>query len=369
MSFSIATLAFFVSVLVALLALYFKRSIPMFLSLIILIWQPIYIIEQTTPLIQYHISLSICIPLVFIFIGLQDEKGIYNKSGLAKFVLSLFVLLVSYQLSQSVLILTALLQPILTFKIPFFKQVNDASLILFFATLFLFIVKLIVKKDLKDLTLIIAFILSMIPFVFSFPPHETPWFLALSAGSMGVMLVREAYKMAFIDALTQIPSRRALEEYAAGLTPPFSICMVDIDYFKKFNDTYGHDIGDEVLKYVAKELKNVKGGGKAFRYGGEEFTIIFANKFNHQARKYLEDVRISIHKKKFIIRDKNRSQSGEYNRNKTSFKNNEEAKLSVSMGVCDTGDASHVYDMLILADKALYKAKESGRNCLKTYQK
>lgn len=368
MSFSLTTLAFFVCALVALLALYFKRSIPMFLSLIFLILQPIYLIEQSTPIIQYHISVSVCLPLIFIFLGLQDEKGIYNKSGLSKLILSLCSLFIIYELSKSVVILTALLQPIIGFKIPFFKPVNDASFILFVFTIFLYLIKIVLKKDVKDFTLMVSFILSMIPFMFSFPPYETAWFLALSSGSLGVMLVREAYKMAFIDTLTQIPSRRALEEYTAGLTPPFSLCMVDIDHFKKFNDTYGHDTGDEVLRYVAQELKNVKGGGKAFRYGGEEFTIIFANKFNHQARKYLEHVRVAIFQKSFVIRDKKRPKKGEDKRGKKPLKNRQ-AKLSVSMGLCDSGDAKHIYDMFILADKALYQAKESGRNCLKTYMK
>jgi diguanylate cyclase (GGDEF)-like protein len=58
----------------------------------------------------------------------------------------------------------------------------------------------------------------------------------------------------------------------------YSIVMIDIDFFKKFNDSYGHDSGDEVLRFIGKCLKQIPVGGKSFRYGGEEFTVIFPGK-------------------------------------------------------------------------------------------
>lgn len=366
---SLPTLALFVCVLVILLSLYFKRSIPMFLSMIFFVWQCIYVFTKSTPIIQYHLSLSVFVPLSFLLIGLQKEKGIFNKSGLAKLTISISILLLSLALAHLEPLLVSMVNPLFGIKFSFIKPVNDIFLFLFVLTLCMYLIKLIIEKNLKDIAFIVSFILSSVPFLFSNYLYNTPLFLAFGTGILGVMLVREAYKMAFIDTLTQIPSRRALEEYEKGLTPPFSLCMVDIDHFKKFNDTYGHDIGDEVLKYIAKELEKVGGGGKAFRYGGEEFTIIFANKFNHEAKKFLELTRENIAKKGFILRQKNRpnDKKGEKQRGKVNSKS-KKVNLSVSMGLCDSGDAKYIYDMYILADKALYKAKKAGRNCLKIYK-
>ena len=64
----------------------------------------------------------------------------------------------------------------------------------------------------------------------------------------------------------------------AGLGPRYVLAMADVDHFKSFNDTHGHDTGDQVLKLVAARLAQVKGGGRAFRYGGEEFTVLFPDR-------------------------------------------------------------------------------------------
>jgi len=75
-----------------------------------------------------------------------------------------------------------------------------------------------------------------------------------------------------------LPSRRALIERLPSLGRRYTVAMVDVDHFKNFNDTYGHDAGDQVLRMVASRLGEVSGGGTAFRYGGEEFTILFPGK-------------------------------------------------------------------------------------------
>jgi len=71
----------------------------------------------------------------------------------------------------------------------------------------------------------------------------------------------------------------------------YVIAMLDVDHFKSFNDTYGHDVGDQVLKMVAAKINGVKGGGKPFRYGGEEFTVIFPRRRLAEAIPHLEEVR------------------------------------------------------------------------------
>jgi diguanylate cyclase (GGDEF)-like protein len=82
--------------------------------------------------------------------------------------------------------------------------------------------------------------------------------------------------------------------------------MMDIDHFKKFNDTHSHDIGDEVLKMVAQQIARVEGGGAAYRYGGEEFCVVFAGKDNEYAREFLEDVRLCV--QNYQMKERNTAQ-------------------------------------------------------------
>jgi len=142
------------------------------------------------------------------------------------------------------------------------------------------------------------------------------------------------------------------------LSGKYSVAMVDIDFFKKFNDTYGHDVGDQVLKMVAQVMKGVNGGGKPFRYGGEEFTIIFPGKSVNEAMSYLEELREKIEKSPFSQKDKNKNKK----KRKT---NGKILHVTVSMGVAEKNDKNKKSDeVLTAADKALYRAKKKGRNCV-----
>ena len=170
-----------------------------------------------------------------------------------------------------------------------------------------------------------------------------------------VVLLQESRKMAYIDELTLLPGRRALQEKLQGLVGIYTIAMVDIDFFKKFNDKYGHDTGDEVLRMIAAKLGNVKGGGTAYRYGGEEFTIVFGNKSSDQTIEYLEQLREDIAKTKFVV-----------NRRTKTNKNLKKASviITVSIGMADSIDISSAGEVIKQADIALYKAKKKGRNCI-----
>lgn len=107
-------------------------------------------------------------------------------------------------------------------------------------------------------------------------------------------VAHEAYQMAFRDELTGLPGRRALNERLQRLGREYVIAMVDVDHFKKFNDTHGHDVGDQVLRLVASQLRKVGGGGKAYRYGGEEFTLLFPGKSVEQCMPYWQGGQRSV---------------------------------------------------------------------------
>lgn len=179
-----------------------------------------------------------------------------------------------------------------------------------------------------------------------------------------VAVVQDAYHMAFLDELTGLPGRRALNAEFGRVGKRFSVAMVDVDHFKKFNDTYGHDVGDQVLQMVAANLAKVSGGGRAFRYGGEEFTVLFAGKEIEAVRPHLETLREAIASSVFTLRDKDRPDKAPKEKNqKGPGKSADKVSVTVSMGVAEPSEnAAEPEAVLKAADKALYKAKGAGRN-------
>ena len=99
-----------------------------------------------------------------------------------------------------------------------------------------------------------------------------PESLFIYSGAAGLILVlgvlEYGYDLAYLDELTGLPGRRAFNEALRQLRRRYTIAMCDVDHFKKFNDTYGHDAGDQVLKMVASKLSRVHGGGRVYRFGG-----------------------------------------------------------------------------------------------------
>jgi len=181
-----------------------------------------------------------------------------------------------------------------------------------------------------------------------------------------VSVIETAYAMAFKDELTGLPARRALNTALHGFNKDYAIAMLDIDFFKKFNDRFGHDVGDQVLCMVASHLRRVGGGGKPYRYGGEEFTILFSGKSKADAIPHLERLRQSIEAAQFGLRDKNRPQKPP----KKSKKSKTTAKtvtVTISIGVAES-NSSRVKTASVMkaADQALYRAKKRGRNCIAT---
>lgn len=182
-------------------------------------------------------------------------------------------------------------------------------------------------------------------------------------------VIVDSHNMAFRDELTGIPSRRALMQYTQTLGSRYVVVMADIDHFKSFNDTYGHDVGDQVLKLVASKLQKVTGGGKAFRYGGEEFTLVFPRKSLQQVQPHLESLRDSIAGYQMMIRAHDRPIK------KSAKKTNPHRRASAQKQVnvtCSFGVAarsrthSQFSAVMKLADQALYDAKKAGRNCVKS---
>jgi len=197
---------------------------------------------------------------------------------------------------------------------------------------------------------------------------------ALQVMSSMVMLMlvaavaHEAYQMAFRDELTGLPGRRALNERLQRLGRDYVIAMVDVDHFKKFNDTHGHDVGDQVLRLVASQLRKVGGGGKAYRYGGEEFTLLFPGKSVEQCVPHMEAVRLAIEQYRMQLRDKqSRPCDDREGKQRRAGKAASEVSVTVSMGVAERqAEQRTPQEVIKEADKALYSAKAAGRNCIRS---
>lgn len=179
-------------------------------------------------------------------------------------------------------------------------------------------------------------------------------------------VLRSSHSMAYRDELTGLPSRRAMNERIKMLGNRFSIAMLDVDHFKRFNDTHGHDVGDEVLRLVASRLRNVGGGGTAYRYGGEEFCIIFPRRELEDCVEPLGKIREEIADYRMSIRDKNlrpvRSKEGSRRRGATRIKR-DQVSVTISAGLAARDSSNPDAESVIAAaDRFLYKAKRAGRN-------
>jgi len=177
-------------------------------------------------------------------------------------------------------------------------------------------------------------------------------------------VLQESHRLAFRDELTNLPSRRALEERLSGLGPMYTIAMIDVDHFKQFNDTHGHHIGDQVLRLVAARLADIEGGGISYRYGGEEFCVLFADCTLDHALPHLERLRQDIEDYRMAVRGGNRPRDvGAGTRPRGARPPEKTLSVTVSIGVAERDDTL-IRPALVIraADEALYRAKRAGRN-------
>lgn len=157
------------------------------------------------------------------------------------------------------------------------------------------------------------------------------------------------------DPLTRLLNRRFLQvimqreiDFSMANSTPFSVLVIDIDYFKKINDTYGHDAGDTILRQFSElMLGSVRASDFIFRMGGEEFLIVLAHCQHIQAASTAEQIRTKVFNYDFRLPD------------------NATLNITVSIGFATHDGHPDYARLLIQADKALYQAKSAGRNCIR----
>ncbi len=162
---------------------------------------------------------------------------------------------------------------------------------------------------------------------------------------------------ALTDGLTGLSNRKAFDKQirewvgdsAAG-GGELCLLMLDIDHFKSFNDTYGHQVGDQVLRLVARTLVDgIKGADFAARFGGEEFAIIFPNTPASAAERVADSLRRAVENKEVVNKSNNKSLG----------------RITFSGGIAQYVKGETITNFIDRADAALYEAKHSGRNCIK----
>ncbi|MCG3111869.1 MAG: diguanylate cyclase [Candidatus Manganitrophus sp. SB1] len=167
-------------------------------------------------------------------------------------------------------------------------------------------------------------------------------------------LMRKFERMAITDPVTGLFNRRRFEEMLAQeferyrrYGTPFTCLMIDVDHFKRINDTYGHDVGDLVLKETAQTIQaQIRGVDMVSRYGGDEFAVLLSQQKGEEAVKAAG--RILRHVKQLRFKE---------------MKKGEKITLSIGIAALPDPDLKEMDQMMQCADYALYKAKKNGRDC------
>ena len=360
-----------------LLCVYYNRARLFTLSLIFiaayyLIQNELQVSLSEPRAFIFYTLISLAIPLSSLLLFFLPERGLFNRYGV------MVVFIVSLQLIFSLAIFNIYPKTIIVSKIqsylaihPFGNYVLSINGSIFYGVVLLIGILLLYKKDNETvIALLSAVLVGFITFAY-FHLNKISVVMFSTVGLIFIIsLMRSSFDMAYRDDLTGLLGRRALNERLKGLGKRYVIAMMDVDHFKKFNDTYGHDVGDDVLKVVAKQIAEVKGGGTAYRYGGEEFCIIFPGRDIEYARPYLEEVRKNIESYKMALRDAkhrpNSEETAKERRGRRSRKREEKTvSVTISIGVSSPGESISKADAVLkVADQALYKAKQNGRNCL-----
>lgn len=324
-------------------------------------------LAEPKPLFVYSM-LVLAVPLTTLLLLLLPERGLRNRYGLAVVAavplqLCIGWLLWRYFPDTAVALRNAM--PVLPFGGRYYLPHAAAALFLLNLAGGVYV---LCRYDSEHAAALLgALLFVFVTFAFFKEARISAAMFGAAGIALIISLVRSSYDMAYYDDLTGLRGRRALNERLRGLGGRYTIAMLDVDHFKQFNDNYGHEAGDEVLRMVARQIARVRGGGRPYRYGGEEFCIVFPGRELEQCLPHLEDLREAVEDYEMSLRDRNtRPRSARAGRNQRGTRGAARTvSVTVSIGVAEQ-DARHENPEQVLkaADSALYKAKKKGRNCV-----
>jgi diguanylate cyclase (GGDEF)-like protein len=363
-------------IVVSILCIYYNRSRLFTASLsLVLIY---YLIQtqlqsaliQTDTLLVYSL-ISVLHPLSLLLLLFLPERGLFNRYGLFLVATILIALVTGW------LLVYFYTPPLILFinKWLAIKPFSGFILSLSASACYLLVIMVGLYRLIKinDDFAVITISIGLFTFVtlacLNMANISSVMF-SISSISLIFAMMGTSYDMAYRDELTGLLGRRALNDRMKGLGRQYVIAMMDVDHFKNFNDTHGHDIGDEVLKMVALQVDDVRGGGTAYRYGGEEFCVVYGGRNIDYCKPYLEQVRQNIEDYLMTVRDeeqrpKSKSKAQQRRGRRTKQRKEKIVSVTISIGIAESGDKHDKPEKVLkAADTALYKAKNKGRNCL-----
>ncbi len=329
--------------------------------------------QLQTPLTEiktfyFYTALSLALPTAMLLFSILPEKGLWNSNSLLPLAITpaLAITIYFYRDSIDTQHLSQLTQ---FFPVrPSQHYVLSLNGSLWFLLTAIILLSLLLRRNTEaEAALISSQLFAFTTLAFFDQPHISSILFSAAAIALIIGLLRSSFEMAYRDELTGLLGRRALNEKLLALGRSYTIAMLDVDHFKKFNDTHGHDVGDDVLKIVARHINRVAGGGTPYRYGGEEFCIIFPGKTLKSCTPHLETVRLAIRDYPIALRDKSNRplSSKEGTAKRRSKPRAKTVSVTISIGVAErTPDINDPQQVLKTADDALYRAKQQGRNCL-----
>ena len=341
-------------------------------------------IAASGPATTALVTVGLLLPLNFVLISFAQEKG-FTFSSVGPASLFLFVESVIVAVLCRTDSVAAVRHPhhlAVTGVVP--QHLAFSTVIAFAAAGVVLLIRFLLFRKPVESGLLWALAASALALRFGGAGRIPSAYFATAAFILAVSMAETSYLLAYHDELTTLPSRRAFHEALLRLQAPYSIAMVDIGHFKRCNDTYGHDTGDQVLRMVASRLARVTGGGQAYRCGGEEFAIVFPGKTTKDVLEHLEQLRASIEASSFRLRGNNkdrrqeargpdrrnqrgRGQAGRAIRQLARDAAPNELSVTASIGVATSGsERSSPDEVAQAADKALYGAKAGGRNRVET---
>ncbi len=348
----------------------FNRSSLVFAVLILavtdralLLWAKEFSLMDTRGQAVFHAA-AFLVPLNFLLLSLAKERGIFTVHGMVRMALFAVqpVLIAGLIRHDSLRVLHYLTLEVLPLGPADHLTLAQPAIASFLIAFIVLGVRFTIDQGAKESGFFWALLTVFAAFATARPGYASVLYFCFAGVILLVSLIEASHAMAFRDELTGLPARRALKEDLLKLGRHYALAMVDIDHFKKFNDTYGHDVGDQVLRMVAAKLAGISGGGKSFRYGGEEFTVIFPGRYADHAKHHLEELRREIEHTGFVIRRRLRPRrKPESIKPVTSPLKSVSVTISIGLASCNERNLTP-QAVLKAADKALYRAKKQGRN-------
>ena len=311
-------------------------------------------------------TLAVLLPLNLAWCAVLRERGLFTAPGVAR-----FVWIAGQVLAIDLIVRLGWDSPRQWLEYTFidphwmaWTALPQTALAGFAVAITLLVVRCVRRRDPIEA----AFVWTLVSVALALHGIGWGWTPRTSLATAGLVLVwallETTYRMAYYDELTGLPGRRALNEALLQLGNRYAVAMVDVDHFKRFNDVFGHDVGDQTLRMVATKLSQMTGGGKAFRHGGEEFVVLFARASAAEAVPHLEAARRAVAASSFVLRGSRRPRK-KPSATKPPTGPRVTVSVTISIGLAEPDSRKQgPQQVLKAADKALYRAKSAGRNRL-----